>query len=81
MATGTRKTPPPEPISVFSSCVSTIAYDEEMGELIVEYNNGRTYHYEGVTPDVARNVINAPSVGEALARSVKGKFGHRKRGE
>ena len=81
MARGTRRTPPSEPISVFSSCVSTIAYDEEMSELIVEYSNGRTYHYDGVTPDVARNVINAPSVGEALARSVKGKFGYRKRGE
>ena len=76
-----RKTPPPEPISVFSSCVSTIAYDEETSELIVEYNNGRTYHYGDVPPDVARNILGAPSVGEALANSVKGKYAHRKRGE
>ncbi len=72
-----RRSPPPTPVPVaFSSCVSTICYDEETSELIVLYTNGKEYHYSGVEPDRALSVMQAPSVGEALARNIKGRYAY-----
>ena len=60
--------------SVYSSCVDEIAYDEKNKVLAVIYNNGRRYHYLDVPRDLAGRVMNAPSVGEALAAYIKKGF-------
>lgn len=63
--------------SVFSSHVHSIGYDPAARVLHVKFGNtGKTVVYEGVPPDVAMMVVGAPSIGEALHREVRGRFGY-----
>lgn len=59
---------------VFSSHVDQIGYDEETGELHVSFSKGQTAVYQGVPPKVARSVMEAPSIGQALHNSIRGQF-------
>lgn len=61
--------------NVFSSHVEAIGYDEGSGELHVTFGrNGKTAVYQGVPTDIARDVMNAPSIGEAMWNSIRGKY-------
>ncbi len=62
--------------TVFSSHISKVGYDDASQELHVEFKKGKTAVYADVPPDVARLVVDAPSVGTALAQFIKGKFSH-----
>lgn len=62
---------------VYSSHVDSIGYDPEKHELIVRWAKGKVSAYEGVTPDHAEQIMNAPSIGQALNESIKGAFKHR----
>lgn len=66
----------PEMRRVFSSHVNSIGYDEEAEEFHVTFSNGRTAVYHGVPGDVARDVMEAPSIGEEIWRSLRGRFQH-----
>ena len=59
---------------VFSSHINSIGYDAESGELTVEFGNGSTVVYSGVPPNVADNVLSAPSIGEAVWGSLRGRY-------
>ena len=59
---------------VFSSTIQEIGYDEGEQMLAVKFNTGALYHYFGVPLEVARSVMNAPSVGTALNAEVKGTY-------
>jgi hypothetical protein len=60
--------------SVFSSHVNSIGYDEESGELHVTFSTGRTAVYANVPPKVAHDVLEAPSIGEAMWRQIRGHY-------
>lgn len=60
---------------IFSSHIGGVGYDAHSQELWVEFQNGKTAVYQGVPPDVARMVTDAPSVGTALNQFIKGKYG------
>ena len=62
--------------TVRSSHVDTVGYDAEQGELHVTYNSGKTAVYKDVDEKTANSVMNAPSVGQALHRQVRGRFEH-----
>lgn len=62
---------------VFSSHVSEIGYDSQLMELHVLYQNGKRSVYSDVSPSKGQAVVNAPSVGSALHREIKGLFPHR----
>lgn len=71
--------PQPPMRRVFSSHVDSIGYDADAEELHVTFmgsvnSPARTAVYKGVTADVARDVMTAPSIGLALHRSVRGQF-------
>ena len=71
----------PEMRRVFSSHINEVGYDPDSSELHVTFqgsegNPGKTAVYVGVPPDVARMVVEAPSVGTALHQFVRGKYGH-----
>ncbi len=68
---------PAEMKSVFSSHVSEIGYDADTAELIVVWQSGKTSAYSGVPDDVAREVVNAASVGSAVRDMIKGVYPHR----
>lgn len=59
---------------VFSSHVAALGYDPNTLELWVKFRTGKTAVYMGVPSDVAKLVVDAPSVGTALNSFVKGKF-------
>ena len=65
---------------VYSSHIAGIGYDAELGVLRVEYRDGGRYEYEGVPADVADGVMGAPSIGEAMHASVRGRYRHRRVG-
>jgi hypothetical protein len=67
----------PEMRSVFSSNVSRIGYDADSAELHVHFGNGSEVVYHDVPSEVARRVLAAPSIGEALWANVRGQFEHR----
>lgn len=66
----------PEMRSVFSSHINQIGYDPETQEFHVTFSNGRTAIYQDVPQNVARDVMEAPSIGEEVWRSLRGKFKH-----
>lgn len=68
---------PAEMKSVFSSHISEVGYDSDTAELIVQWQSGKTSSYSGVPDDVAREVMNAASVGSAIRDMIKGVYSHR----
>ena len=71
---------PVEMKTVQSSAVWQIGYDADTNDLhvrfipAVKHPAGRLVIYHGVPPDVAQDVIDAPSVGIALNQSIKGTY-------
>lgn len=61
---------------VYSSHIDMIGYDPATRELRVVYKTGATAIYRDVPPQVAGDVMNAPSIGTALHAAVRGKFEH-----
>ena len=60
--------------NVFSSHVDAVGYDEASGELHVTFQTGKTAVYRDVPAKVARDVMEAPSIGEAMWNSIRGKY-------
>jgi hypothetical protein len=56
---------------VVSSNVVSIGYGVESRILEVEYSSGGVYQYSNVPPEIARDVLNAPSIGKYLNQYVK----------
>jgi hypothetical protein len=64
----------PEMRSVLSSLANAIGFDQETGDLHVTFSNGKTAVYHGVPPEIAQQILDAPSVGEALHSMIRGKY-------
>jgi hypothetical protein len=60
-----------EMISVSSSNVESIGYDENSQILYVRFLNNSTYIYKGVPPVEFEGLKSAPSVGSYLHRNIK----------
>jgi len=59
---------------VFSSHIDSIAYDAATHQFTVNWSRGGASVYDGVPPDIARSVIDAPSIGEALHMHIRGRY-------
>lgn len=55
----------------YSTMVQSVGYDDETNELIVTFNNGKSYVYQGVPEELAVQLANAPSVGQMLNSEIK----------
>lgn len=51
-------------VSVSSTNIAAVGYDDEQTLLGVRFLNGREYHYFGVPRDVFDALLSAPSVGQ-----------------
>lgn len=60
-------------ISVESSTIKAIGYDEEDNFLSVEFNNGSVYNYSNVTDSEFLALLNAESVGKHFIQHIKPK--------
>lgn len=65
-------------VSVFSSNAQAIGYDPDTKEMIVTFNSGSRYAYQGVPEEVALECSKAASVGQYLNREIKPNFGFRR---
>ena len=63
--------------SVYSKMVSTVGYDSDNQELIIEWANGKSTAYAGVPEDVADECSRAPSVGQYVNTEIKGRYSYR----
>jgi hypothetical protein len=62
--------------NVFSSNVSTVAYDAEEKVLYVTFQKGQRYAYKDVPEDVAERLANAPSVGSMLRSDIQPNYSY-----
>ena len=67
-----------EMISVSSSNVASVGYDEDSSTLQVEFNNGTTYQYFDVPENIFVGLRDAGSVGGYLADNIKGTYRYSK---
>ena len=63
--------------SVYSKMVSTVGYESDNQELIIEWANGKSTAYSGVPEDVADECSRAPSVGQYVNTEIKGRYSYR----
>lgn len=72
-----KKAPAPKAIrTTKSSNVTAHLYDPRTESLTVTFGQGRVYRYDGIKPDLAADLIKAPSKGKFLHENVIGKFDH-----
>jgi hypothetical protein len=60
--------------TVSSSMIDAVGYDPAHHSLRVKFNNGATWQYDGVPPDVSASLESAGSIGKAFNSLVKDKF-------
>lgn len=60
-----------EMISVSSSNVGSVGYDEKLQILYIRFLNGSLYIYKGVPVIEFQGLLNAASVGSYLHRNIK----------
>jgi hypothetical protein len=70
----------PEMISVSSSNVESIGYDESTELLYVKFLNGSIYEYKNVPKMIYEQLLAAPSIGSYMHRNVKGLYPYEKVG-
>lgn len=63
-----------ERISVSSSNISSIGYDENSQTLEIEFHNGGVYQYFDVPVNVYQGLIQTGSSGQYFAQHIKGYF-------
>lgn len=66
-------------VSVASSNIETIGYDEDTRVLAVTMKDGgRAYHYQNVPPEAHSALMAAPSIGIHIHEHIKGKYDYMK---
>lgn len=59
---------------VSSSAIRSVGYDERNRVLEVEFNDGRVNQYAGVSPEVHRRLMSAPSIVSYFRDNVEESF-------
>jgi hypothetical protein len=67
-----------EMIPVGSSNIAAVGYDDESGELVVEFISGGVYSYPGVTREVYDGLMSAPSKGRYFFQAIRGVYAGRR---
>ena len=57
--------------SIMSSTITTVAYDDELSTLYVEFRNGSRYKYVGISKLAFANLCVAPSPGKYMQQISK----------
>ena len=61
-------------VSVVSSSIESVGYDEVSAVLEVEFKSGAIYRYLNVPAVVQRDLMSAPSVGAYFNKHVKARY-------
>jgi KTSC domain len=65
---------------VFSSMISSVAYDDATQEMTIAFKSGGAWTYSGVSEGLAQDLANAPSVGKMFLSEIKGRYPERRVG-
>lgn len=60
--------------SIPSKGISFFGSNPKSGSLFVQFANGGTYIYTGVTPEVRKEMFSATSLGGYVSKNIVGKF-------
>jgi hypothetical protein len=63
-----------ELVTVESSMIQAVGYDDATQELTVVFNSGKTYRYTGVPPTVYADLLAAESKGQYMHAAVIGMY-------
>lgn len=63
-----------EMVSVSSSNIAAVGYDDEERKLAVEFNSGSVYHYDNVSRDTFEALRDAPSVGKYFHANIRDQY-------
>lgn len=61
-----------------STALTSVSFSPETNVLEVEFRNGLTYEYLGVSSDLFEHLLAAPSKGAFLVRFIRDRFPHRR---
>ena len=59
---------------VDSSCIKSVACDQEEGKMWLRFKSGDLYEYQGVDLQVAKDLAEAESVGKYFQENIKNKY-------
>jgi hypothetical protein len=59
---------------VSSSVISGVAYDADTQILVLGFNNGTVYEYQGVPAAVHRELLEAESAGRYYGRRIRDRY-------
>ena len=68
---------PNEMTALDSSHMLGARYDRQSQKLVIEFRQGGTHEYTGVTSETADAFFNADSHGEFFHRQIKGRYAHK----
>jgi hypothetical protein len=71
---------PPPMVPVQSSMIKAIGYADGAGDLVVKFNDGKTYTFKKVPPAMFKKLMAAGSKGESFNKMIKNKYEHEKTG-
>ena len=63
--------------AVESTTLATVAYDEALGVLQLEFRSRAVYRYFGVPATVHESLLSAPSKGNYFNQVIRGRFPYR----
>ena len=61
-------------VSLDSTTLTAVAYDERRDELQLDFHDGARYGYSGVAPEMFRDLLCATSKGSFFNRYIRGHF-------
>lgn len=57
-----------------SNSISFFGSNPKTGSLFIQFRNGGTYIYSGITTEIRKQLLNAQSIGSFVAKNIVGKF-------
>lgn len=64
----------PNMISVKSSNISKIGYNDKLGALLVEFSSGSVYEYNGVNKQLYEELMQSDSKGKYFSQCIRNRF-------
>ncbi len=65
-------------VSVDSTTLAAVVYDDCRGELRLDFRDGARYAYSGIAPELFHDLLCATSKGSFFNRHIRGRFPYAK---
>jgi hypothetical protein len=68
-------------VLVESACITAVTFSSELSVLQLEFRNGISYAYFGVSAELHQRLLSAPSKGAFVSRFIRGRFPYSRLGQ